>query len=126
MNLYSSLEKVLRTQSKYVSNEDTILKNVVFEDAMKMDDDLIDILLGEEEIKRHFFTTTKSGCLVFDKMKFGWAISNKEFLPDSYTRYEKKIGLSNNDEHYLTATGDVALIFPHSFLPKIPNIIIIF
>ena len=52
MNLYSSLEKVLRTQSKYVSNEDTILKNVVFEDAMKMDDDLIDILLGEEEIKR--------------------------------------------------------------------------
>jgi adenine-specific DNA-methyltransferase len=113
MNLYNTIESVLRQQSKYVSTEDTILKNVVFEDAMKMDSELIEMLLNDRDIRSQFFTETKSGCLVFDKMKFGWAISNKEFLPDSYTRYEKKIGLSDDNEHYLTASGDVALIFPH-------------
>jgi len=113
MDLYSKIETVLRKQTKYVSTEDTLLKNVVLEDTMKMDGDLIDLLLSEEEIKNRFFTPTKSGCLVFDKMKFGWTISNKEFLPDSYTRYEKKIGLSSDNEHYLTASGDVSLIFPH-------------
>ncbi len=113
MDLYSKIETVLRKQTKYVSTEDTLLKNVVLEDTMKMDSDLIDLLLSEEEIKNRFFTPTKSGCLVFDKMKFGWTISNKEFLPDSYTRYEKKIGLSSDNEHYLTASGDVSLIFPH-------------
>ncbi len=78
-----------------------------------MDSELIEMLLNDRDIRSQFFTETKSGCLVFDKMKFGWAISNKEFLPDSYTRYEKKIGLSDDNEHYLTASGDVALIFPH-------------
>lgn len=113
MNVYAKIESVLRQQSKYVSTEDTVLKNVVFEDAMKMDSELIEMLLNDRDIRSQFFTETKSGCLVFDKMKFGWAISNKEFLPDSYTRYEKKIGLSDDNEHYLTASGDVALIFPH-------------
>ena len=113
MDLYNRIESVLRQQSKYVSTEDTVLKNVVFEDAMKMDSELIEMLLNDRDIRSQFFTETKSGCLVFDKMKFGWAISNKEFLPDSYTRYEKKIGLSDDNEHYLTASGDVALIFPH-------------
>ena len=113
MNLYNTIESVLRQQSKYVSTEDTILKNVVFEDAMKMDSKLIEMLLNDRDIRSQFFTETKLGCLVFDKMKFGWAISNKEFLPDSYTRYEKKIGLSDDDKHYLTASGDVSLIFPH-------------
>ena len=110
MDLYNRIESVLRQQSKYVSTEDTVLKNVVFEDAMKMDSELIEMLLNDRDIRSQFFTETKSGCLVFDKMKFGWAISNKEFLPDSYTRYEKKIGLSDDNEHYLTASGDVALI----------------
>ena len=113
MNVYAKIESVLRQQSKYVSTEDTVLKNVVFEDAMKMDSELIEMLLNDRDIRSQFFTETKSGCLVFDKMKFGWEISNKEFLPDSYTRYEKKIGLSDDNEHYLTASGDVALIFPH-------------
>ena len=113
MDLYSKIEIVLRKQAKYVSTEDTLLKNVVLEDAMKMDSELIDLLLSDEDIKSRFFTPTKSGCLVFDKMNFGWTISNKEFLPDSYTRYEKKIGLSDDNEHYLTASGDVSLIFPH-------------
>ena len=113
MDLYSKIEIVLRKQAKYVSTEDTLLKNVVLEDAMKMDSELIDLLLSDEDIKSRFFTPTKSGCLVFDKMNFGWTISNKEFLPDSYTRYEKKIGLSDDNEHYLTAPGDVSLIFPH-------------
>ena len=35
-NLYNKIEKVLRTQTKYLSTEDTILKNVVFEDTMNI------------------------------------------------------------------------------------------
>ncbi|WP_337586403.1 site-specific DNA-methyltransferase [Metamycoplasma hyosynoviae] len=31
---------------------------------------------------------------IFDKNKFVWFLNSKEFLPDSYTRFSNKIGLS--------------------------------
>ena len=50
---------------------------------------------------------------VFDKVGFGWVINNREFLPDSYTRYKNKIGLVNNKGEYISASNNVELVFQY-------------
>ncbi len=40
-------------------------------------------------------------------------VNNKEFLPDSYTAFKNKIGLSDDGgETYLSRRRDVALVWP--------------
>jgi adenine-specific DNA-methyltransferase len=46
--------------------------------------------------------------LVFDKIKFQNFISNKQFLPDSFTQYKNKIGIVA-DRQYLANSGEVVL-----------------
>ncbi|MCU9936218.1 site-specific DNA-methyltransferase [Mycoplasmopsis cynos] len=62
---------------------------------MTMDERLLTLLLSDENIKNIFFKNV-NGTLVFDKQKFVRFIESKEFLPDSYTRYTNKIGLTHN------------------------------
>ena len=62
--------------------------------------------------KNRFFTEI-DGVLVFDKVGFGWVINNREFLPDSYTRYKNKIGLTNSSGDYISTSNDVELVFPY-------------
>jgi adenine-specific DNA-methyltransferase len=50
--------------------------------------------------------------LVFDKIKFQNFISNKQFLPDSFTQYKNKIGLTS-DRQYLANSGEVVLAWPY-------------
>lgn len=113
MNLFDVIENLLKTRPQFVSDEGSVMRNAVYEAAMKMDAELIDLLLSDERTKAKFFTRAASGVLVFDKIGFGWAVSNKQFLANSYTRFSNKIGLGYSDERYLTTTGDVQLLFPH-------------
>lgn len=53
------------------------------------------------------------GIEVFDKTGFGWVVNNREFLPDSYTRFKNKIGLSNSSGELLASKSDVVLSFPY-------------
>ena len=53
------------------------------------------------------------GTLVFDKVKFGWVINNRQFLPDSYTRFQNKIGLADENGELLSSSGKVELVFPY-------------
>ena len=46
-------------------------------------------------------------------MKFGWVVNNREFLPDSYTRYKNKIGLVDGNEVNISNTKDVVLVWPY-------------
>lgn len=78
---------------------------------MAMDKDLLSLLLSQEEIKERFFREV-DGKLVFDKQKFAWFIESKEFLPDSYTRYTNKIGLTHGGD-FISKTNDVVLDFPY-------------
>ena len=39
--------------------------------------------------------------------------SNKEFLPDSYTAFKNKIGLTNEQGDYLTNSQEVVLAWPY-------------
>lgn len=96
----------------YADNGKDLLRNKVYECAMKMDKDLIKLLLSNDRIKDKFFTDI-DGTLVFDKTAFGWAINNKAFLQDSYTRFKNTIGLIDSKEQFISSKNDVVLSFPY-------------
>lgn len=112
MNFYNEVLDVLKSDERFFSDDGQLLRNAVYEAAMQMDAKLIKALYANEETRKHFFTDVE-GIAVFDKVGFGWVINNREFLPDSYTRYKNKIGLVNNKGEYISASNDVELVFPY-------------
>lgn len=78
---------------------------------MTMDKELLCLLLSNAKIKERFFKDV-NGTLIFDKQGFAWFIESKEFLPDSYTRYTNKIGLTNGGD-FISKSNDVVLDFPY-------------
>lgn len=115
LNLFDELKNTLLKNSKYLeqnTENPKLLRNVVIEDALNMNKELLHILLSNPKLKNHFFTDV-GGVLVFDKNKFTWTIENKEFLPDSYTRFKQKIGLIDSNERFISSNNDVVLSFPY-------------
>ena len=110
-NIYEIVEEVLKTNLKYVSDDGKLLKAMVYSDVMTMDKELLCLLLSNEKIKERFFKDV-NGTLIFDKQKFTWFIDSKEFLPDSYTKYMNKIGLTHNG-NFISKSNDVVLDFPY-------------
>lgn len=110
-NIFEIVEEVLKTNSKYISDDGKLLKAMVYSDVMTMDKELLCLLLSNEKIKERFFKDI-NGTLVFDKQGFAWFIESKEFLPDSYTRYTNKIGLTNGGD-FISKSNDVVLDFPY-------------
>ena len=76
-----------------------------------MDKNLLSVLIKNEETRKAYFIEV-DGIQVFDKVKFSWIIQNKEFLPDSYTRYKNKIGLTNSGGEFISTGNDVELVSP--------------
>ena len=109
-NLIHELADLLSSDDRLVS-EGRLMKNKVIELALNLDPILLRYLLKHGAIKRHFFSTV-DGMLVFDKIKFQRFVSNKQFLPDSYTAYKNKIGLTCGEE-YLTDSKEVVLSWPY-------------
>ena len=50
---------------------------------------------------------------IFDKEKFLKFVSNKQFLPDSYTAFKNKIGLAVGEDKYFYENKDVVVNFPY-------------
>src|SRR5690554_3607778 len=96
---YNIVLEVLKQDKRFFTDNGELLRNSVYEAAMQMDSKLIKLLLSNEETKKRFFNDV-DGIIVFDKIEFGWVINNREFLPDSYTRYKNKIGLVNSRSEY--------------------------
>ena len=111
-NFFDTVVEVLKQDERFFTVDGELLRNAVYEAAMKMDSKLIKMLYANEETKSRFFMDI-DGISVFDKVGFGWVINNREFLPDSYTRYKNKIGLMNNAGHYISTSNDVELVFPY-------------
>lgn len=109
--IFEIVEELLKTKSKYLSEDGKLLKAVVYSDVMTMDEELLAMLLSDDAIKERFFKEI-NGTLVFDKQKFAWFLESKEFLPDSYTRYTNKIGLTHNGD-FISKSNDVVLDFPY-------------
>ena len=110
MNLLDHIKTILE-QNESFCKDGRLFKNSVVEAALKLDPVLLKLLLDDEKGKKYFFTDV-DGILVFDKVKFQKFVSNKEFLPDSFTAYKNKIGLTANGE-YLTEANEVVLDFPY-------------
>ena len=88
-----------------------LLKNKIIELTLKYDRSLIKLLLKDSKIKEAFFVEVDH-VLIFNKDKFIRFISNKQFLPDSYTAYKNKIGLTVDNEH-LRDKKEVVLSWPY-------------
>lgn len=110
MKIFNHIKSILEQNEKFCK-EGKLFKNVVVEAALKLDPVLLTILLKDETAKRYFFTEVNE-IAVFDKLKFQKFVSNKQFLPDSYTAFKNKIGLTANGE-YLTEANEVVLDFPY-------------
>jgi len=109
-NLLNDLTLLLEQDNRLVA-EGKLLKIKVVELALVLDPGLIKQLLKHDAIRKHFFVEVE-GVLVFDKIKFQRFVSNKQFLPDSYTAFKNKIGLTTNGE-YLTESKEVVLSWPY-------------
>lgn len=109
-NLLDNLKILLQKDERLVS-EGELLKNKIIELAIKLDRELIELLLVNEQIKDVFFTQAGKAT-IFDKDKFIKFVSNKQFLPDSYTAFKNKIGLTENDK-FIKEKKEVVLSWPY-------------
>ena len=110
-NLLEDLKKLLQKDERLVSGGE-ILKNKIIELALKLDKDLIKLLLSDEKMKEVFFVDV-DGTLIFDKDKFIKFVSNKQFLPDSYTAFKNKIGLIDEKGQFISEKKEVVLSWPY-------------
>lgn len=111
-NFFDAVLTVLKQDERFFTADGELLRNAVYESAMKMDSNLLKLLYQNETTRNRFFTDV-DGISVFDKVGFGWVINNRSFLPDSYTRYKNKVGLVNANGDYISTSNDVSLVFPY-------------
>ena len=110
-NLLNNLKNLLQKDERLVS-EGELLKNKIIELTLKLDKDLIKLLLSDEKMKEVFFVDV-DGTLIFDKDKFIKFVSNKQFLPDSYTAFKNKIGLIDEKGEFISEKKEVVLSWPY-------------
>lgn len=108
---FQKLGAVLKKDERLVTEDGKILKNQAVELANKLDEDLINLLADDRDIRKVFFKKVGE-MTVFDKDLFIEFISNKEFLPDSYTAFKNKIGFESGGE-YLKSKKEVVLVWPY-------------
>ncbi len=112
LHLFHELETLLRMEDRYCTGDGTLIKNNIIEDALNINPQLITRLLSHDEIKKNFFREVE-GVLVFDKIKFQRFVMNKSFLADSYTSFKNKIGLTDEDERFISDSHEVVLSWPY-------------
>ena len=112
LHLYHALEKALRMEYRFCTDDGQLLKNSIVEAALSLQPELIKILLANKELSSCFFADVE-GVKVFDKVKFQRFVMNKQFLPDSYTSYKNKIGLTTDDGRFLSDSREVVLAWPY-------------
>lgn len=111
-NFYNEVLNILKQDTRFFSKDGTFMRNAVYEAAMKMDERLIRLLLSNQETSNRFFVDV-DGVKVFDKIGFAWVINNRQFLPDSYTRFKNKIGLADANGDLISTSSKVELVFPY-------------
>ena len=107
--ILDELTKTLAKDKRFAENG-SIKKSTVTDHALRLDKDLLKLLLSNASLKDTFFENI-DGTLVFDKKEFQRYVSNKAFLPDSYTAFKNKIGLTAGDQH-LSDSKEVVLAWP--------------
>lgn len=111
-SFFDNVLSVLKKDDRFFSESGELLRNAVVEASAKMDKKLIRALYLDAVTREKFFVDI-DGIAVFDKVAFGYVINNREFLPDSYTRYKNKVGLINSNGEYISVNNDVEIVFPY-------------
>lgn len=111
LHLYNELYKVLRMEDHFCTDAGELIKSNIETAALNLNPELIRLLLSNDQLSRHFFADV-DGVKVFDKVKFQRFIMNKQFLPDSYTSFKNKIGLTTDDGRFITDSREVVLSWP--------------
>ncbi len=115
-NLYNELIQHLNAMpglllpDKY--GKPALNKPLIIDKALRLDTELIKILLKHQNIKKHFFTEIE-GITIFDKVAFQRFVNTKKFLADNYTKFANKIGIANEDFKFIAESREMVLVWPH-------------
>lgn len=112
ISFFEHLEALLKTNGDYVAEDGRLLRNKVAEAAATLDPALLRLLLSDDEAKKRFFTEV-DGTKVFDKAAFCWTVENRAFLPDSFTSFKNRIGLTDAGGGFVASSPDVVISFPY-------------
>lgn len=112
MAFLQELVTVLKNDERFVSQDGQLLKPRIQDAVTNLDADLLRALRSSTTLRSHFFKEVDE-ITIFDQEKFMWVVNSKEFLPDSYTGYRNKIGLSANDKDLLASSNEVSLVWPY-------------
>ena len=110
MKIYHILEEQLQKEPNFVSDNNELKKWVIIDRARNYDEEMLELLLDEKELKAHFFVEVK-GTLIFKQEQFIQFLEQKNYLNNSYTKFKNKIGLSI-DGKFLKQRNEVALVWP--------------
>lgn len=110
MKLYQTLEKQIKKEPNYVSDNGEIKKWVVLNKAQNFDEELIGLLLEDSDLKEKFFIKVKD-VWVFKQNLFIQFLEQKNYLNDSYTQFKNKVGLTIDGKH-LKQRNEVSLVWP--------------
>lgn len=111
MEFLKELESTLKSDVRFLGEDERLLKTKIYDACMGMDSSLLELLINNELLKSFFFKEV-SGTLIFDKIKFAWVLESKEFLPDSYTMFKNRIGLTDGGG-LISQKGDITLVWPY-------------
>lgn len=112
MSFFDTLENILKQDERLIADDGSIIKSKAYDLGVVGDSRILKLLIDNSDTKAHFFKDI-DGVLVFDSIKFGWIITSKEFLPNSYTKYKNKIGLIDNAGRNIAQNKDVCLVWPY-------------
>jgi adenine-specific DNA-methyltransferase len=110
MKIYQLLESQLKKEPNFVSDNNELKKWVIIDRARNYDEELLELLLTEKELKAHFFVEVK-GTLIFKQEQFIQFLEQKNYLNNSYTQFKNKVGLTI-DGKFLKQRNEVALVWP--------------
>lgn len=105
-----TLEALLKKDERLVDENQELNLAMVRKLADQCDEQLVELLMGEEEARKKFFFKVKD-VWVFKQHAFKFFLDANQ-IDNSYTAYENRIGLSSNSR-LLKDTGDVVLNFPY-------------
>lgn len=110
MKLYQTLENQIKKEPNYVSDNGEVKKWVVLSKAQNLDEELIELLLQDPDLKENFFIKVKD-VMVFKQSMFIQFLEQKNYLNDSYTQFKNKVGLTIGNQ-YLKQRNEVSLVWP--------------
>jgi len=111
----SSLKNVffaaLSTISDYVAADGSLLQGAIVQDAEQLAPRFLDLVFGAPQLQAAF-AVQHGAHLVLDKAKLLKFLTSKDFLPDSFTAFSNKIGLTS-EGRFISYNRDVVLDFPY-------------